>query len=134
MLIAERYRVDAALGQGGAAQLYRVTDVATGRELALKLLHDGAQRRLRELFELEYQTLASLEHPRTPQVFEFGSDGRAVFYTMELLQGGDLSASAPLPWRSVCAHLRDASQALGLLHARALLHRDVSPRNLWRTP
>jgi serine/threonine protein kinase len=53
---------------------------------------------------------------------------------MELLEGEDLSARVPLPWRTTCAHLRDACQALGLLHARRLVHRDISPRNLWRTP
>ncbi|HKP61990.1 MAG TPA: serine/threonine-protein kinase, partial [Polyangiales bacterium] len=133
-LIAERYRVESTLGRGGAARLYRVTELTSGKTLALKLLHSGVHPKLRELFELEYQTLASLEHPRTPRVFEFGSDALGVFYTMELLEGEDLRSSAPLPWRTVCDHLLDASQALGVLHARGLIHRDVSPRNLWRTP
>lgn len=133
-LIGERYRVEAPLGRGGAAQLYRVVDLTRGHTLALKLLNESQHPKLRELFELEYQTLASLDHPRTPKVFEFGRDPRGVFYTMELLEGADLSRGAPLTWRTVCDHLRDASQALGLLHARSLIHRDVSPRNLWRTP
>jgi hypothetical protein len=133
-VIGERYRVEASLGRGGAAELYRVVDQASGRTLALKLLNKKLHGQMRELFELEYQTLASLEHPRTPRVFEFGSDPRGVFYTMELLEGGDLSRVAPLAWSDVCAYIRDASQALGVLHARSLIHRDVSPRNLWRTP
>jgi tetratricopeptide (TPR) repeat protein len=132
--IAERYQVEAALGRGGTAQLYRVRDAANDRTLALKQLRAGDKAKLRELFELEYQTLASLDHPRTPRVYEFGSDPLGPFYTMELLEGGDLSGSAPLPWRTVCSYVRDASQALGVLHARRLIHRDVSPRNLWRTP
>jgi len=117
-LIGERYRIEAPLGRGGAAQLYRVLDLTRGHTLALKLLNDSHKPKMRELFELEYQTLASLDHPRTPKVFEFGSDARGVYYTMELLEGGELSQVAPLPWRTVCDHLRDASQALGLLHAR----------------
>jgi tetratricopeptide (TPR) repeat protein len=132
--IAERYQVEAALGRGGTAQLYRVLDAASGRTLALKQLRAGDKPKLRELFELEYQTLASLEHPRTPRVYEFGNDSLGPFYTMELLEGGDLSGSTALPWRTVCSYLRDASQALGVLHARRLIHRDVSPRNLWREP
>jgi eukaryotic-like serine/threonine-protein kinase len=132
--IAERYRVQGTLGKGGTAQLYRVVDTADDRTLALKQLRSGDRSKLRELFELEYQTLASLDHPRTPRVYEFGTDAHGSFYTMELLEGGDLSGTAPLPWRVVCGYLRDASQALGLLHARRLIHRDVSPRNLWRTP
>jgi len=133
-LLAGRYRILAPLGKGGSAQLYRVLDVARGETLALKLMPRETHEKLRELFELEYQTLASLTHPRTVQVYELGSDVRGDFYTMELLPGEDLSEHAPVPWRDVCDYLRDASEALGLLHARKLIHRDVSPKNLWRCP
>jgi tetratricopeptide (TPR) repeat protein len=132
--IAGRYRVEDALGKGGAAQVLRVTDMTSGKQLALKRLNNGASRRLTSLFELEYRTLASLSHPGTVQVFEYGRDGDAAFYTMELLLGEDLKGRAPLPWREACSYLRDAAQALALLHARKLVHRDVSPRNLWRLP
>ena len=49
---------------------------------------------------------------------------------MELLDGQDLRELAPLPWREACALLRDVASSLALLHARRLLHRDVSPRNV----
>ncbi|HKU40676.1 MAG TPA: AAA family ATPase, partial [Polyangiales bacterium] len=52
------------------------------------------------------------------------------YYTMELLAGDDLQRLAPLPYRHACAHLRDVATCLALLHARRLLHRDVSPRNV----
>ncbi|HVZ36596.1 MAG TPA: serine/threonine-protein kinase, partial [Polyangiaceae bacterium] len=133
-LIAGRYRVEGTLGTGGAGQVFRVTDVARNRELALKRLHAGASKGVTALFELEYQTLAGLRHPRIVEVFEYGRDEGAAFYTMELLQGEDLKDRAPMPWREACLYLRDAAQALGLLHARRLVHRDVSPRNLWRMP
>ena len=132
-LIAGRFRIEAPLGKGGAAQLFQVVDVARERTLALKLLSPGSHEKLRELFELEYQTLASLKHPHTVEVYELGRDERGDFYTMELLQGEDLSSCAPVPWRAACDYLRDASEALGLLHARKLIHRDVSPKNLWRS-
>ncbi len=133
-LIAGRYRVEGALGTGGAGQVFRVTDLVRAKELALKRLHAGASKGVTALFELEYQTLAGLKHPRIVEVFEYRRDGGDAFYTMELLEGEDLKDRAPLPWREVCRYVRDAAQALGLLHARRLVHRDVSPRNLWRTP
>jgi tetratricopeptide (TPR) repeat protein len=133
-VIGERYHVQEALGQGGAAQIYRVVDAASGNALALKQLHADATDKLAELFEREYQTLASFDHPHTVRVFEFGHEPSGPFYTMELLAGHDLGGSGPLPWRKACRYLADATQALGVLHARGLIHRDVSPRNLWLTP
>lgn len=132
-LIGGKYRVESMLGRGGAAQVYRVTDVGRGLELALKRINAGASASASALFEREYQTLASLKHPRIIEVLDYGLDQGQAFYTMELLAGEELKDRAPLSWREACAYLRDAAQALALLHARGLLHRDVSPRNLWRT-
>lgn len=70
--IAGRYRVEAALGQAGTAQVLRVRERGSGRALALKQLREDAGPKLMALFELKYQTLASLRHPRTVEVFEYG--------------------------------------------------------------
>jgi tetratricopeptide (TPR) repeat protein len=109
-----------------------VFDVSSERELALKQLSEGAAETTARLFELEYRTLASLNHPRVVEVYDFGRHEGSSFYTMELLRGEELSRLAPMPWPEVCAALRDVAEALGLLHLRGLVHRDVSPRNLWR--
>jgi hypothetical protein len=108
----------------------RALDEATGQSLALKTLQ-SADPRMISLFEREYHTLASLRHPRVIEVYDFGIDqaGRR-FYTMELLEGADLYALAPLAFRTAAAHLRDTATSLALLHARRLVHRDVSPRNI----
>ena len=74
----------------------------------------SASPKLTAMFELEYQTLASLRHARVVSVFEYGRDPRGAFYTMELLEGEDLKECAPLPWREACLYLRDAAQGLGL--------------------
>ena len=133
-LIAGRYRVEEHLGRGGAGEVLRVVDTSTGQQLALKRLDREASARLMGLFELEYQTLASLRHAHTVRVHEFGRDDSGAFYTMELLPGEDLKRLAPMPWHQVCSALRDAALALSVLHARGMVHRDVSPKNLWRTP
>ncbi|HEY6881729.1 MAG TPA: AAA family ATPase, partial [Polyangiales bacterium] len=67
------------------------------------------------------------------QVYDFGVDGDGPYYTMELLEGADLRSQAPLPWREVCAYLRDIASSLALLHSRRLLHCDVSVSNIWLT-
>ena len=108
-LIAGRYRIEAAIGKGGVAQVFRVADASQGRRLALKRLRSDASSALQALFETEYQTLASLRHPHTVEVYEYGRDQDGAFYTMELLEGGDLRARAPMPWREACSALRDAA-------------------------
>lgn len=130
--IAGRYRVDGPLGRGAMGQVLRVQDVVTDELLALKrfaLSPDEHDAQLR--FRHEFHTLAGLRHPRIVEVHDYGVDDKArPFYTMELLDGRDLSELAPVPWRRACSLLRDVASALAFLHARQLLHRDVAPRNV----
>ena len=114
--------------------VYAAFDPVTQKRVALKLLSASKKANIVALFEREYQTLASLKHPLIVEVFEYGHCELGVYYTMELLTGADLSRAAPMPWREVCACLRDVASILGVLHVRGLVHRDLSPRNLWRTP
>ncbi|HKP59983.1 MAG TPA: protein kinase [Polyangiales bacterium] len=133
-LIAGRYRVCEQLGTGGMGVVYRVNDEAGGGTLALKQLSSaqpGARhRKLEALFEREYHTLVRLKHPRIIEVYDYGLSELGPYYTMELLEGGDLQQQAPLPWREVCSHLCDVASSLALLHAHRLVHRDISPRNV----
>lgn len=109
--------------------VYRATDLATGRSIAIKRLRD-TRPKARKLFEGEYSLLSQLHHPRIIEVYEFGVDEIGPFYTMELLDKGDLVDVSPLPWREACRYLRDVASSLVLLHARRILHRDVTPRNV----
>ncbi|MDB4977594.1 MAG: serine/threonine protein kinase [Myxococcaceae bacterium] len=133
VIIAGRYRVQRLLGQGGMGAVYAVVDLSNQRELALKRLASGASAATAALFEREYHTLAGLRHPCIVEVYEYGRHQGELFYTMELIDGVDLSKQAPMPWRDACRDLRDAASILGILHARQLLHRDLSPRNLLRS-
>jgi hypothetical protein len=127
---AGRYHIESEIGRGGAGTVYRATDETSGRLVALKVL-ERKDEDLVALFEREYHTLARIRHPRVIEVYDFGitEDGRR-YYTMELLEGHDLSSLSPLDWTKACEHLRDVATSLALLHARRLLHRDVSPRNV----
>lgn len=127
-----RYVVREKIASGGMGAVYRVTDTRNGQELALKRLssNSAAHECLLQGFEREYQVLASLDHPRIIRVFDFGVDELGAYYTMELVEGTDLRHAAPLPYRQACLYLRDVATCLALLHARRLLHRDLSPSNV----
>ncbi|HKU40201.1 MAG TPA: protein kinase, partial [Polyangiales bacterium] len=135
--IAGRYRIEELLGRGGMATVYRALDLRTDRYCALKRGWAGDVRKTQRrgaLLEREYHTLAQLAHPRIIEVYEYGVDERGPFYTMELLAGTDLDAGGRLPWRRACALLHDVASSLAILHARGLLHRDLSLRNIRCTP
>jgi eukaryotic-like serine/threonine-protein kinase len=74
--------------------------------------------------------LAQLAHPRIVEVYDYGIDDVGPYYTMELLDGGDLQQLAPIDPLRLCAIARDVCSALALIHSRRVLHRDVSPRNI----
>jgi tetratricopeptide (TPR) repeat protein len=132
-LLGGRYRVENRLGKGGAGSVFRVFDTSTDKWLALKRLTPGASKRMGALFEQEYYTLSSVRHPNIVEVYDYGADQEGPYYTMELLGGTDLSELSPVPWPEACKYVTEAAAALGVLHARRLIHRDVSPRNLRRT-
>ncbi len=134
--VANRYRVREQLASGGMGVVYRVLDTSTGEERALKRLntHAAGQPFLVEAFEREYQVLAGIDHPRIIRVFDYGVDEIGPYYTMELLEGQDLRKAAPRSYRDACLLLRDVAASLALLHARRLIHRDLSPRNVRMTP
>jgi tetratricopeptide (TPR) repeat protein len=126
-----RFVVEGVLGVGGMATVYRAWDAALGCAVALKRLNSGSAHAV-ALFEQEFQTLAGLRHPCIIKVLDYGVDADGPYYTMELLEGGDVSTVAPLPWRKVCECLRDVGSALTLVHGRQMVHRDISPRNVWQ--
>ena len=116
--------------------VYKVRDPG-GTPLALKQIRTDSGARqaiLRMAFEREYQVLASIDHPGIIRVYDYGLDGDQPYYTMEYVQGRDLRELAPMPWRDACGCMRDVASALSLLHARRLLHRDLSPNNVKITP
>lgn len=128
--IAGRYRIEAKLARGGMGAVYSAIDESSGRRVALKRLLRRAKGHADRLFEHEFHTLSQLKHPRIIEVYEYGVDEQGAYYTMELLDGADLRDLSPLPYREACRHLRDVASSLALLHARRLLHRDISPRNV----
>jgi len=131
-IVGGRYRIIAELGRGGMSVVYRAEDCLLHQDVALKLLRLSEEDPRNLLYlQQEFRAMARLRHPRLVQVFDFGVlDTGASYFTMELLAGADLSSFRELPLVSIFHVLLSIADALGFMHARGYVHRDVKPSNV----
>ena len=112
--VAERFDVVALAGSGGVGSVYRAVERATGRTVALKLLHPGNGGEAR--FAREASVLASVDHPGIVRYLDFGvAEGGASFLAMEWILGVDLEhrlRQGPVDPSEVVALARAAADAL----------------------
>ncbi|RMG14358.1 MAG: serine/threonine-protein kinase PknK [Planctomycetota bacterium] len=133
-LLADRYRVQRKLGEGGMAEVFLVHDPLADRPLALKLLKPDISER--DYFLQEFRTLARLDHPNIVRVFDFGEacDEHGVrrdYYTCEYLAGADLyAATAEMDFEGLFDVVRQILEVLAYIHDRGLVHYDVKPENI----
>jgi len=130
------YRVEALIGAGGMGVVYRASDEALQRQVALKTLLPAlaADPEFVARFKREAQSAAALNHPNITQIYAIGQEGTIPFFAMELLGGpsleGLLKEKGPLDAHQAATYILQA--AMGLRHAaqKQLIHRDIKPSNL----
>ena len=137
-LVGDRYRIEALIGNGGMAAVYRARDELLGRVVALKVIAPSsadasAVRRARAEIEL----LASLNHHALVTLFDAGVDeiggSERTFLVMELVDGPTLGvriARGPLARADVSRMAVDLAEALHVVHASGIVHRDIKPGNV----
>jgi serine/threonine protein kinase len=130
------YRIETLVGRGGMAAVYRATQLALDRPVALKLIAAAAAREpvYRERFLRESRLAASVEHPSVIPIYEAGDDGGLLFIAMRYVDGVDLDAVlrrlGPLAPADAVRVVGQIAGALDAAHARGLVHRDVKPGNV----
>ncbi len=145
-----RYRFDSRIATGGMGEVWRATDTALGRPVAVKVLKSeyADDPSFRSRFETEARHAASLHHPGVASVYDVGesaelgaADGSGLprpFLVMELVDGQPLSAllrgGRPLDPEAVRDLMAQAADAIGAAHHAGIVHRDVKPANLLVTP
>jgi serine/threonine-protein kinase len=135
-IIADKYRVEQLLAQGGMGAVYAATHVVSGKRVALKwmlpLLGDvpGASER----FVREARATARIDHPNVVDVYDVGSDNGSLYLVMEFLHGETLLrrlSRAPVTPRSAVALLMPALRGVAAAHAHGVIHRDLKPDNIF---
>lgn len=135
-----RYRVVAVLGDGGMARVYKAIDERLGRIVAIKRLHDhfNNQPEFVARFDQEARLAASLGHPNIIGIYDIGHDDDGAHYiVMEYVEGETLKSliqhDAPLPSPTIAAICRQICLALDEAHRHGVIHRDITPENIYLT-
>ncbi|MFO0850363.1 MAG: serine/threonine-protein kinase [Gemmataceae bacterium] len=130
---AGRYQFGEEIARGGMGAVYRATDTALGREVAVKVVQSGSDALARR-FADEAHITGQLQHPNIPPVYDLGTlpDGRP-FLAMKLIKGQTLDAmlKADGPgsgrWLPIFERI---CEAVGYAHAHGVIHRDLKPQNV----
>jgi eukaryotic-like serine/threonine-protein kinase len=138
-LISDRYRLEAVLGRGGMATVWRGVDERLGRRVAVKLLDraDTADPAMLQRFNREARTAGGLTHPNIVAVYDVGTDDGVPYLVMEFIDGTSVAAllaSGPLPVDQAVDVARQVCDALAVTHAQGVVHRDIKPANILLTP
>ncbi|MBI2933449.1 MAG: protein kinase [Planctomycetes bacterium] len=130
-----RYAVEASLGEGASATVYRATDRQLGRAVAIKVLRlsDEFGSQLRARFEREARAAAALTHPNLVVVHDVGEWGGRPYLVMELVEGAPLDRlleTRSLTRDRMLRVLEKAARGVAAAHERGIVHRDLKPSNI----
>jgi hypothetical protein len=131
-VLAEKYRIDRLLGEGGMGKVYCAVRLADGRSVAIKLVRGGNPSTLAR-FAREAELVARIDHPNVVSILDFGITDQAVlFLVMELVEGnsldharerfGDLAWAVPM--------VAQLARAIEAIHALGVVHRDIKLGNV----
>jgi eukaryotic-like serine/threonine-protein kinase len=133
--LADRYRLERELGQGGMATVYLAEDLKHKRKVALKVLKPelaavlGAER-----FVQEITTTAALQHPHILPLFDSGTADGFLYYVMPYIQGetlrSKLDRETQLGIEESVRIASDVASALHYAHQHGVIHRDIKPENI----
>ncbi|MEJ7603976.1 MAG: serine/threonine-protein kinase [Kofleriaceae bacterium] len=137
-VLNNRFKVESKIGEGGFGAVYRGIQLATGRKVALKLLHPEMTKdeNLVARFRREGMVLCNLRDAHTITTYDFDQTPDGTLYiAMELLEGKSLHQvfheQAPLEWKRMFKILIEMCSSLAEAHSQGIVHRDLKPENVY---
>jgi serine/threonine protein kinase len=129
------YEILSLIGAGGMGEVYKARDIRLDRVVAIKVLlgHFADRPELRERFDREARTIASLNHPHICVLYDVGHQDGVDFLVMEYLEGETLAqrlVKGPLPLEQVLQYAIEIADALDKAHRKGVTHRDLKPGNI----
>ena len=134
--LAGEYDVERELGRGGMAIVFKATEIALHRAVALKVLPPemAVTPSISERFKREARMAASLDHPNIIDVYRVGQAGGISYIAMKYVEGRALDevieSQGALPLPAVLLIMRSAVSALAAAHERGIIHRDIKGGNI----
>ena len=136
--VLSRYEVGELLGEGGVGRVFAAVDRTDQQAVALKVLRAELAKEpvQAERFVKEARLLMDLAHPHLVKGYRVAKEGETIFFAMEQVPGkclqDVLAETGRLDEESALEIVVEVAAALGALHQRSLVHRDVKPGNiLW---
>ena len=134
------YRLLQMIGRGGMGVVFQAIDERSGQSVAIKVLSPAVARDTKVLkrFQREAETGARLAHPHIVEMLDASESQGLMFLVMGFVEGENLSAyvrhHGPLPVSEALSCVLQAARGLSHAHAAGVVHRDVKPSNLIRSP
>ena len=136
----DEYRLEALLGSGGMARVYRARDTQLNRLAAIKVIDVPfrADADYEARFRREAQAIAQLDHPNIVRLYRYGEVSGVLYMAMQYVEGRDLETileenlkqGTRLPSERIKRVVTDVCAALDYAHAKGVIHRDVKPANI----
>src|SRR5213079_2648894 len=129
------YELLEEIGRGGQGVVYRARQKSLNRIVALKVIglaHWATEAHVKR-FRLEAEAAASLNHPCIVPIYEVGERDGACYFSMGLVEGGQLDAVAkrePIPLRHAAELIAKLARTVSYAHEHRILHRDIKPGNI----
>ncbi len=129
------YQIEAVIGTGGMASVYRAFQPQLERWVAIKVLtstETGNTAFLRR-FQREAKAIAALRHPNILTIHDYGEEEGLGYIVMEYVSGGtlkDLLNGQPMTWEEVATLILPVARAIAYAHSRRIVHCDLKPANI----